>query len=243
MAFMSRRPTRRQLRLGSGLVLLLYILVHMVNHALGLLSLDAAERALALSVSLWHSKAGTVLLYGAVSIHVVLAFVAIYEKPNHRLPPIELVRIAAGFSIPMILVAHLASTRLAFELEGAFPTYSRVVGSIWAAQGEARQLALLAPGWLHGCLGIYIAFRHRPWYARLKPWLLAGAIALPVLAGLGFLNITSEVATRAASAAPVATQTSASRIRVGLIAFYGVGFTVVFLARWARRRRLSTTDR
>jgi adenylate cyclase len=176
-------------------------------------------------------------LYGAAAIHVVLAFVAIYEKPNHRLPAIELVRIAAGFSIPMLLVAHLASTRLAFELHGAFPTYSRVVGSIWAAHGEARQLALLAPGWLHGCLGIYIAFRHRPWYARLKLWLLAGAIALPLLAGLGFLNITSEIVTRGVSAAQVETQTSASRIRVALIAFYGIGFAVVFLARRARMRQ------
>jgi adenylate cyclase len=231
------RPSRRQLRLASGLVLLFYMVVHMANHALGLLSLDAAERALEFWAAVWQSRPGTVLLYGATTLHVALAFVAIYEKPDHRLPVIELVRIAAGFSIPLLLVAHLASTRIAFELQQAAPTYSRVVGTIWAAHGEARQLALLAPGWLHGCLGIYIAFRHRRWFVRSRVLLLAAALALPILSGMGFLHMTTEVAARGVVPARVDTATSATAMRTTLFILYGLGFAGVFGARMARRRK------
>ena len=49
-AALARRPTPRDIRLASGLVLFVYVTSHLVNHALGLISIDAAERGLALGV-------------------------------------------------------------------------------------------------------------------------------------------------------------------------------------------------
>lgn len=74
------RPSLRDLRLASGLVLFTYIGLHLANHALGLVSVAVAERALDLAVRVWHSVAGTVLLYGAVAVHVTLALLAIYRR-------------------------------------------------------------------------------------------------------------------------------------------------------------------
>jgi adenylate cyclase len=59
------RLSRRDLRLASGLVLFGYVALHLLNHALGLVSVAVAERGLELAVTLWHSLPGTVLLYGA----------------------------------------------------------------------------------------------------------------------------------------------------------------------------------
>ena len=59
---------------------------------------------------------------------------------------------------------------------------------------QGRQLALLVPGWLHGCLGIHLAFAQRPLYRRLRWALLAAAVLLPVLGGLGFLAMGNELA-------------------------------------------------
>jgi len=59
------RVTRRDLRLGSGLVLFGYVTAHFVNHTLGLVSVNAAEAGLRIAVAFWHSLPGTVLLYSA----------------------------------------------------------------------------------------------------------------------------------------------------------------------------------
>src|SRR4029079_697569 len=64
---------RRNLRLASGLVLFTYITLHLANHALGLVSLDVAETALRVTVAMWHSLPGTILLYGPFAIHFLLA--------------------------------------------------------------------------------------------------------------------------------------------------------------------------
>ena len=84
----------RSLRLGSGIVLFTYIGLHLINHALGLISLHTAEAGLFIAMNIWSSVPGTVLLYGAFAIHFVLALWAVYERRTFRLPPLELVRIA-----------------------------------------------------------------------------------------------------------------------------------------------------
>jgi adenylate cyclase len=187
------RLTRQDLRLGSGLILFAYVAAHFTNHALGLISVAAAERGLRVAVAIWHTLPGTVLLYGAAGIHITLAFVALYEHRTMRMPPMELLRIVLGFGIPTLLIAHAVTTRLAFEAYGAQPSYARIVWMLWHSNHECRQLALLAPGWLHGCLGLNFAFGRRAWFQRMRLILFGAALLLPILATLGFLAMLKEV--------------------------------------------------
>ena len=180
---------RRLARLVSGSILFVYLAVHLINHALGVASLELAEAGLALSVTVWHSLPGTVLLYGAAAVHIALAFASVYERRTLRLPPIELLRIAMGFGMPMLLIGHFAFTRLAWETHGLSPDYTRVVATLWRADSEGRQLALLVPGWIHGCLGLHLAWLRQPAYQRLRLPLFALALLLPVLAAIGFLSM------------------------------------------------------
>ncbi len=62
---------RRTLRMTSGLILFAYIGAHMFNHALGLVSLQAAEAGMEIGVEVWYSRTGTIVLYGAAATHVV----------------------------------------------------------------------------------------------------------------------------------------------------------------------------
>ena len=48
--------TRRELRLTTGLILFAYVSVHFVDHALGLVSVAVAERALRLAVAVGQSR-------------------------------------------------------------------------------------------------------------------------------------------------------------------------------------------
>jgi adenylate cyclase len=186
--------------MASGLVLFSYITAHLVNHALGLVSLTAAEKALEYAVAVWYSLPGTVLLYGAASLHFLLALWSIYERRTFRLPPAELLRIALGFTLPIILIGHFANTRLAYDMFGLSSDYTRVIANLWVADSQGMQLGLLAPGWAHGCMGLHFAFSRRPLYRRLRFVLFAVALLLPVFSAVGFIAMGRELSTNAAVA-------------------------------------------
>ncbi len=242
-------PTQRQLRLGSGLVMFLYVATHFIDHALGLVSLDLAERALAASVWVWHSAPGTVLLYGAVAVHVVLALHAVYQRRTLRMPPMQVLRLVLGFCMPILLIGHVIATRMATELHGWPPTYHRIVWALWLADSEGRQLALQAPGWVHGCLGLQLAFGHRAGWQRLRPVLFGAALLLPVLSGLGFLSMGRAMAALANDPAwlaqlpppDIARQLALGQLRDNVLWIWFSIIGAVFAARelraWVERRR------
>ena len=191
----------RSLRLASGLVLFTYITAHLVNHALGLISLKTAEAGLEFAIEVWSSWPGTVALYGAFGLHFLLALWAVYERRTFRLPPLELLRIALGFTMPVILIGHAAATRLAWELYQLPSDYAHVVTHLWLTDQQGMQLGLLAPGWLHGCLGLHFLLNRRPLYQRLSYILFAVALLLPVFSAFGFIAMGRELAATGAAAA------------------------------------------
>jgi adenylate cyclase len=192
---------RRNLRMASGLVLFGYISAHLINHALGLVSLAAAEAGLEYAVEFWYSKPGTILLYGAAATHFFLALWAVYERRTFRLPPAELLRIALGFTLPIILINHFANTRLAYDMFGLSSDYTRVIANLWIADSQGMQLGLLAPGWLHGCMGLHFAFSRRPLYRELRYILFAIALLVPVFSAFGFVAMGRELSTNPTAAA------------------------------------------
>lgn len=230
------RPSRRDLRLTSGLVLFAYVTLHLIDHALGLVSLDAAEAGLRVTVALWHSAPGSLLLYGAAATHIALAFVAVYERRTLRMPPLQALRIALGLWMPVVLLTHFTGTRIAFERYGLASDYARVVTALWTPGGQGRQLALLAPGWLHGCLGLRFAFGRRRWFAKAQPLLFGAALLLPVLAGLGFLVLGRQLAEHAPLVIAATPQQGAAlgRLRDELLAAYLGAIALVLAAREVR---------
>lgn len=176
------------------MVLWAYMAAHLLNHALGLYSLGAAELGMSLAVALWHSMPGTIVLYGAFAIHLALALDSLYRRPHLLGSPLELLRIAFGLAFPLLLVGHAVTTRVAFEWYGWLPAYQRVVASLVSAGAEGRQLALLAPGWAHGCMGLHFALKKRKNFHRWQGVFVALATLLPLAAGAGFLVMEAEVA-------------------------------------------------
>ncbi len=235
--------SRRKLRFASGVVLFTYIAVHFFNHALGLISMAFAEQGLRVAVMFWHSLVGTVVLYGAAGIHIALAFIAIYQHRTLRLPVLEWVRIGAGLSIPTLLIRHAVDTRLAFEVYGRPTDYAHIVWMLWNSGNSGRQIALLVPGWIHGCLGLRFALSSRNWYPQLRFPLFGAALLLPVLAVLGFFSMLKEVAVLAqdpswiaVTVGPVGGTQHAPLLvlRNGLLIIYCCAIAAVFAARALR---------
>src|SRR5579871_2897901 len=178
---MRMQAVLRRLQLGSGVVLLVYLFLHLLNHALGIWSLELAGRGLVLALRLWRSIPGTIALYGAATLHFALAVRTIYGRRHWTLPIAEWVRLWAGLSLPLLLIRHAVTTRLASSLYGFEPDYERVVILLLTSGTQGLQLALLAPGWIHGCLGLWFRLRHFPLALRMKPALLALVVVLPLL--------------------------------------------------------------
>ena len=96
--------------------------------------------------------------------------------------------------LPVLLIGHAANTRLAWELFQMPSDYARVVTNLWVADQQGMQLGLLAPGWLHGCLGLHFVFNRRPLYRRLRYVLFAFALLVPVFSAMGFIAMGRALA-------------------------------------------------
>src|SRR4051794_4501638 len=180
--------TLRRARLVSGLVLLAFTAMHLLNHTLLLVSVPSADAARPLFLAIWRNPLGTVLLYGAASMHFFLAMLALYRRRTLVMPAREALQIGLGLAIPVLLAEHVIGTRVYEALTGVKVDYEFVLRSLWVFSPIAgvRQTIALMAVWAHGCIGLYFWIRYRPWYPRAAPWLLIVAVVVAGRALLGF---------------------------------------------------------
>ncbi|MDA0220134.1 MAG: adenylate/guanylate cyclase domain-containing protein [Proteobacteria bacterium] len=185
-----------RLRLVSGLVLFAFVACHLANHALGLWSLAWMEAGREVFLALWRNWPMTVLFYGAMFVHVVCALQVLARRRSLRMSWRDGLQVLLGLAMPLLVAAHVAGTRLAHELWNIEDGYAYVLYAIWIDdidEGVIQTLLLLAI-WLHGVIGLANWLRLKPWYRRAQPWLLSGAVLLPVLALAGIAQGTRQVA-------------------------------------------------
>lgn len=185
----------RRTRLVTGLVLLTYLATHLMNHSLGLISLDAMEWGRGWFLALWRNPVGTTALYGSLLTHFGLALWSLYQRRHLRIPLWEGLQLLLGLTIPPLLTVHAVGTRLTHEWFGVNDSYSLLVLTLWHASplDGLRQTVLVTIAWLHGSIGLHFWLRLRPWYGRGAPIFLGCAMLLPVLALLGFSQAGHEV--------------------------------------------------
>ena len=185
----------RRVRLITGLTLFTYLATHLLNHALGLISLDAMEAGRAWFLAFWRNPLATVALYASFLVHFSLALWALYQRHHLRMPLWEGLQLALGLCIPLLLAVHFAGTRLAHEWYGVQDTYSKIVLTLWKLSPVHgwRQSVLIVIAWIHGCIGFHFWLRLRPWYAGCSQAFFALGLLLPVLALLGFVQAGREI--------------------------------------------------
>jgi len=241
----------RRLRFITGLILFTYLTTHFLNHALGLISLEAMETGRLGFLALWRNPVGTLALYGALLTHYTLALVALYRRRHLRMPATEATQLVLGLAIPPLLVSHIVGTRLSHSWFDVTDSYTRVVLTLWQLRPDLglRQTFVLVIAWIHGCIGIHYSWRLRPSFPRLAPFLLSAAVLLPALALLGFVQAGREVASRAATPAAVAEimrstggssaeeREQLERTRDVILAGIGISLAGVLLARHIRQAR------
>ncbi|MGO1119844.1 adenylate/guanylate cyclase domain-containing protein [Rhodovibrionaceae bacterium A322] len=186
----------RKLRLVSGLILMAYVVTHLINHSLGLISLSAMNVGLTVLGAPWSSVPGNVILYGSTFVHMALAIHALYRRRRFRMSQSEIWQLTMGFLIPPLLVLHVVSANLTGRIIGVDPDYDFVSVALFvlAPQEGIRQLIVTLVVWIHGCIGVRNWLRFKPWYEAWRFWLFAPALLLPTLALLGAINGGREAA-------------------------------------------------
>jgi adenylate cyclase len=184
----------RRLRLWSGLILAGWVILHFINHALGLLSVDAMEAYRGYNAAIWQSPPGTVALYGALALHFLLALRALYRRRTLRMPAWESTRLALGLLIPFLLAGHVIGTRVNQALIGFDIGYPIVLTSLWGDSWlRIKQPVLVLIVWVHLTMGLHYWLRLRPWYGRSLTYLYPVAVLLPLLAIVAYVRAALDM--------------------------------------------------
>ncbi len=182
-----RLPSVTQWRLWSGLILFAFAATHLLNHALGLVSLEAMQAGQDLRLSVTRSAVGTVVLCLAAVVHFSLGLWRVIQLRTWRIGVRGAVQLLFGLAIPVLLIRHVLGTRGAREYFGITDNYTYALWAMWP--GEAVwQAFLVALVWVHGCIGLHMWLSSKPWYRRWV-WALYGlAVLIPSLGYAGFVS-------------------------------------------------------
>lgn len=235
-----------RLRLMTGMLLFVFLATHLLNHSLGILSPAALEAGLGVFAVVWANLPMVTLLSAAFAVHLGLALWSLARRRTLRMPPLEAVQVVLGFAIPLLLIEHAIFTIGGPRVWGVELSYAVVQLGLWdlAPWMGVLQLVLIVVAWVHGCIGIRQWLQLKPIYPRLRPWLGAGAVALPVLGAAGAVASGLEAA-RHTSMSQVAAIFADANIteafavwlgqvtNISLIAFAGL-VGLAFAARGAR---------
>jgi adenylate cyclase len=183
------------LRLSSALTMLCFVICHLINHALALVSITLANTAHAYLLGPWRSQAGSALLLLAGLTHYGNALWSIYVRRSLRMSSWQLWQLGLGLSIPLLWMLHFASTRLAESLLRVTPDYTYVLVRHWVVSPwhPILQTTMLLTVWTHASIGIHFWLRSKPWYPRWRGGLLAFAVVLPTLALAGYVSAGNQV--------------------------------------------------
>ena len=193
--------SRSSLRLASALVMLAFVICHLTAHCFLLVSLQTAEAALNVLMYPWRTAVGTALLAAAFLVHFGNALWSIYIRRSLRLIRWEWAQLLLGLCIPVLLMSHVVSTRIAASVLDVTSYYNTVLIVQWLMfpwLSVVQVLAVLTV-WTHACIGIHFWLRTKPWYPSLRVWFFGFALLLPALALAGYVTAGNQVLREAKS--------------------------------------------
>jgi len=173
------------LRISSGLILFIFAATHLLNHSLGLVSVEWMQAGQDMRLAVTRSLPGTAVLLAAIIVHFAFGLAKLIALRSWRIGVRNAVQIAFGLLIPVFLIRHVLGTRGVEELFGIEDSYSYALWAMWP--GEAwNQAALITLVWVHGCIGLHFWLEARPWYRRTLWLWYTLAVLIPTLAFAGF---------------------------------------------------------
>jgi adenylate cyclase len=192
----------RNLRLATGLVLMLFVTGHLANLMLGMHSLAAMEHWRPWLMGPWRSALGQGLLVCSALVHIALGLYAIAARRSLAMSKTDAVQLCLGLLTPPLLLNHAIVMHMAGEVTPNFDaSYGQMLAVYWSfSPGYAlQQLCVVMVVWIHAAVGLYSWLVLRPVWKRIGGVVLPVLFAIPVLALLGFAESGKEVLDKLAS--------------------------------------------
>ena len=182
-----------RLRLGSGIFLAVYLVQHLLNHAFGIASIEAAETYRKAIQPLFQNPPVVTLFYLALALHAGIALRSIYRRSSLRMPLWQWLQLSFGLCIPPLVAGHAIGNRGYALLGDVDPNYYYVIASMLNVPVIQFKLLLLLPLiWLHMTIGLHFWLRLKPGYSRWLPYLYAAAVLVPTMALIGVLRMLDQ---------------------------------------------------
>ncbi len=177
----------RRLRIVSGLILLAFVTSHLINAALGVISIEAMDAASPFLTHPWSGMPLGLLLIGAAVVHAFLGLWSIYRRPTLRTNTQDVVQILTSVLVIPLGATHVVAM-MALSIADVEFNYSQTIAVMWITQPELGllQVIFLTVVWVHGCAGLLIWLRALPSARDILPWIYPLAVAIPIAALLGF---------------------------------------------------------
>lgn len=185
-----------RLRILSGLILMLYVLLHLLNIASVLISPAFADKFQDIRLGITRSRPAELLLALALGTHIVLTLSKLVRRRTLRLPLVDWVQILIGLAIPLMLSSHIIYTHIAHETQNVDTRLAYLTSLIWGSKDGWMQPLLLLVTWLHGCIGVHMWLRLSRWWRKITPWMVGLAVFVPTVSLLGYVTSARMVALR-----------------------------------------------
>ena len=185
----------RRLRTITGCFLFFYVVTHLVNHSLGLISLEVMELGRSVFLKFWRNQIIFYVLYGTLFIHFLLGIYAIGRRRSLRLTRKEWIRNISAALIPFFLASHLSITLFGSRFLDINDSYAFMILSTYVFDpvgyiGLSFMLILI---WTHGCIGLIGLLEFRGIYLKYKLVLNSLIFGLPFLALGGYFSACLEL--------------------------------------------------
>lgn len=177
-----------RVRIVSGLILMVYVTLHVLNIAAVLISPEAFDGFQRARLWVIRSDIGTLIIGVALLAHMVLALGKVVVARTWRMPPSEALQVVLGLLIPLMLVDHLIYTRGAHEMLGVNTMLGYVDRLIWGTADGWMQAILLVIAWVHGAIGLHMWLRLTDWWRAVVPWMIGVGVVVPTLALIGYVT-------------------------------------------------------
>ena len=185
----------RRSRTISGCILFFYAFTHLLNHSLGLISLDTMEQGRAIFLKFWRHDVLFYVLYGALSIHFLLGVYALARRRSFRMSRKEWIRNSCAVLIPFFLASHLSITLWGSRFLGLNDSYAFMIIStyIFDPFGYIILGLMLMLVWTHGSIGIIGLIEFREFYSKRRGLFQGLILGLPLIAYGGYIRASIEL--------------------------------------------------
>ena len=185
----------RRSRTISGCILFFYVFTHLLNHSLGLISLDTMEQGRAIFLRFWRHDVLFYVLYGALLIHFLLGVYALARRRSFRMSRKEWIRNSSAVLIPFFLASHLSVTLWGSRFLGLNDSYAFMIIStyIFDPFGYIILGLMLMLVWTHGSIGIIGLIEFREFYSKRRGLFQGLILGLPLIAYGGYIRASIEL--------------------------------------------------